>query len=134
MWFTGQEGETDEKTDGTFQTFFDIDGCLIAKLLWFDDVGSEHPIVTDRDLILMRYSGMKDEYGTPMDIFENDIVLEPITNKYFIVEYDENGGSYLFCEVGSNEGVDYCEFEEVSSFWMVIGNIYENPELLGETE
>lgn len=134
MWFNGQEGETDEKTDGTFQTFFEIDGCLTAKLLWIEDDGSEHPMVTDRELILSRFTGMKDKYEHPMEIYENDIIFEPITNKFFTVDYDESGGSYLFCEVGSTEGVDYWKFEEISSFWMVIGNIYENPNLLGNSQ
>lgn len=125
MWFTGQEGETDEKTDGTFQLYFDENGCLTAKLLWIDDVGSEHPMVTDRDLILMQYTGLNDKIGVA--IFDGDIVRV----------YGLNGFSWLY-EIKFEFGGYWLDEENclgaVNNYCEVIGNISENPELLGETE
>lgn len=87
------------------------------------------------DFELMQYTGMKDmkfDGHESEEICEGDIIMCPISNKYFTVEYDTWGGSWMFCELGKNVGEGYYEFEEISSFWMVCGNIYENPEILKE--
>ena len=121
MWFTGQEGETDEKTDGTFQTFFDIDGCLTAKLIWVDE-GSEYPVVTDRDLTLMRYTGLKDKIG--IDIYEGDIVRV----------YGLNGHSWVDevkCEFGGYWLDEENCLGAVNTYSEVIGSKHENPKMLG---
>lgn len=125
MWFTGQEGETDEKTDGTFQTYFDENGCLTAKLLWIDDVGCENPMVTDRDLILMQYTGLNDKIGT--EIYVGDI----------IIVYGLNGDSWadeVKCEFGGYWLDEENCLGAVNNYCEVMGSIYENPEMLGDSQ
>ena len=84
---------------------------------------------------LMQYTGIKDELGK--EVFDGDIVCCVLENENFIVEWDEIGTGYLFHYVHDEKrthGIDYYEFEDMcGSFgFEVIGNIYENPELIAE--
>jgi len=74
------------------------------------------------DTVLMQYTGLKDENG--VEIYEGDIIkypnYKPVEvkldkfNGYFAGEFDIYIGARLF---------DMCE---------VVGNIYQNPELINE--
>ena len=74
---------------------------------------------------LMQFTGLKDKNGK--EIFEGDILkgrkgLNPI------VEYSEERGMFIV-----NFQVGYVNFnDELGEEWEVIGNIYENPELLDD--
>ena len=83
---------------------------------------------------LLQYTGLKDKNDPPMPVWEGDVILEPISNKYYLVEYDEYGAMFLFREVGTENCLDGYEIDEISSFWMVVGNRFENPKLLEVTE
>lgn len=80
-------------------------------------------IVNQDNYILMQYTGLKDKNGKP--IYEGDIVKKTcyysgiVTTE--IIKY--NNGSFRTKETII---VDSCRYFEV------IGNIYENPELLKE--
>lgn len=76
----------------------------------------------DKDgCILMQYTGLKDKNGK--EIFEGDVLLASSNDKGLPVEFMDG----CFVMMGGEAGFewiprsDYCE---------VIGNIYENPELL----
>ena len=74
----------------------------------------------DRDIILMQYTGLKDKNGK--EIYEGDIVNENIQDRNYKIIF-ENGGFLGEAEDGhvlffGNKHVE------------VIGNIYENPELV----
>lgn len=77
---------------------------------------------------LMQYTGLLDKNGK--EIYEGDIVKEP----YYV---DENNG-YLLLEVLFNNGCfvgkvinkDGFGLQNLTMYKEVIGNIYENPELL----
>ncbi|OLN21202.1 hypothetical protein BTO30_16225 [Domibacillus antri] len=79
--------------------------------------------------ILMQYTGLKD--GNDVEIYEGDILEDFLDNKRYKVVWDDYG-SWVFIPIGAEgHGMDYYEFEdETSSFAVVIGNIYENPDLL----
>lgn len=87
------------------------------------------------DYILMEYTGMKDEEG--VEIYESDIVeffcqSEPEKNYGKVVW---NGGGWDLCVVRKDQNIFYSEYVDLFRLLYlkkckVIGNIYENPELL----
>lgn len=125
-----------------FRAWNEVDRVMITDLnsptLW-------HGIlVPDADDILMQYTGLKDKSGT--EIYEGDIVHSE-KNKFgedrhecWSVEYDENEARFIcYNQLNSNRGIKSncltgsaeCEVTKDYIFKLeVIGNIYENPELL----
>jgi uncharacterized phage protein (TIGR01671 family) len=75
--------------------------------------------VRDDDLILMQYTGLKDKNGK--EIYEGD-VLENKWGQKSKLEYGEFYDSGIYV---SGFGISICPEESE-----VIGNIYENPELI----
>lgn len=80
-----------------------------------------------------QYTGLKDKNG--VEIYEGDIVN--CYNRNFIVEFrKERGGFFPFA---CGDGCGCCEDEvillyELETSAKVIGNIYDNPELLKESD
>ena len=72
--------------------------------------------------IYEQYTGLKDKNGK--EIYEGDVVRQFDDEEYFVVKF-EYGGFLPFTANMMTFDVDYCE---------VIGNIHENPELLGDKE
>ncbi|MEF3330589.1 YopX family protein [Oceanobacillus oncorhynchi] len=83
-------------------------------------------------LIPLQYTGLKDKNGK--EIFEGDIISTDLSRPYLIVEF-RNGGFMYQCH---DSGEDYYDFMlppaddviEQDHWGEIIGNIYENPELL----
>ena len=80
---------------------------------------------------LMQYTGLKDKNGT--EIYEGDILSTDLDRPYLIVEF-RNGAFMFQCH---DNGKDYYDFMattgenyDFTKYHEVIGNIYENPELL----
>ena len=76
----------------------------------------------DENLVIEQYTGLKDKNGK--EIFEGDVVRQFDDEEYFVVKF-EYGGFLPFTANMLTFDTDYCE---------VIGNIHENPELLGGEE
>lgn len=72
---------------------------------------------------VMQFTGLKDKNGTP--IYEGDIVTDNL-GRYSTVSYDVGA----FWVLGKHYGCFRWELYRVYENIEVIGNIYENPELL----
>ena len=102
----------------------------IIIVLWFDDkhVAYKTGLAPRKDCELMQYTGLKDK--NEKEIYEGDICAN-YYGKSFIVKYDY--GCFLYDD---NEPLAYCpedcEFTDTQKWCTVIGNIYENSELLKE--
>jgi uncharacterized phage protein (TIGR01671 family) len=90
----------------------------------------------DKDIILMQFTGLKDKNGK--EIYEGDIVRVYATHKrlipinFMIFEVVYEGASFRIVRRGNYEFLGI-----VASYpnsLEVLGNIYENPELLEETK
>ena len=85
-------------------------------------------IVPKKEVELMQFTGLHDKNGK--EIYEGDIV-NPNSNNPRKVYWEDNTLSWL-CVDGAGDGdvdsLDYLKQYDLE----VIGNIYENPELLGD--
>lgn len=100
------------------------DGSDSEMLVWDDDF-HEYDAVPVISSTIGQYTGLVDQNGKT--IFEGDIVRHG--GKNFIVKWINQYARFA----GWEEGAIFCSFLLDKS--VVIGNIYENPELLeGDTE
>ena len=83
-----------------------------------------HP--RDENIVLMQSTGLKDKNGK--EIFEGDIVL--VLDSPYTVFYDNEKGSYRLKPHDDRWNVDYMSNFSHGGNFEVVGNIYENPELL----
>jgi len=126
FWFGGQEGESDGAE--TFQTWFD-NGVL--KGFMYEEVSYGFLPIDDvkhRDLITSQWTCLKDKNGK--EIYEGDIVrFHYKTGVYKIgtVVWNDLFGSW---DIDCSDFVSYKSLGQYKSVSEVIGNIYENPELL----
>ena len=76
---------------------------------------------------LMQSTGLFDKNGK--EIFEGDILHHQIQTEYtFIVKYDKDKGRWYGDGLSRTYRIDITK--EFLQYYKVIGNIYENPELL----
>lgn len=118
-----------------FRAFYKDEMCEVSAINWFDDrlQLNETPLgdgiwVNIPEVVLMQWTGVTNKEG--MDIYEGDI----LTNNYVVVLSKENHGRVWGWNLheGSDlpEAVTYYYGDSVSEGSKVIGNIYENPDLL----
>jgi len=117
-------------------TALDISQCVFVSLL--GKPGIKYNIkAMPSEISFMQYTGLKDKNGK--EIYEKDIIqcrkpLSKKDDKYLIAEILEMG--YEALKVRDNSNHRYPMREQIMPFYYpykVIGNIYENPELM-ETE
>ena len=119
-----------------------------VKRIRFDDDGNANNVLFKGkefgvnakidEFELMQSTGLKDKNGK--EIFEGDIVTDGEFAR--IVQYHQTLGFYMFDEEGNerffSDSATLEDFEEdakiVSEILEIIGNVYENPELLEVTE
>ena len=107
------------RKDGTMRVVAQLlDGARRLRI-----VGFEGTIETSlaEDVELMQYTGLRDKNGR--ELYEGDIVTDGYREKYgrYDVEWDGDSHAWSFCSTDGRE-------------LEVIGNIYENPELLAPPE
>jgi uncharacterized phage protein (TIGR01671 family) len=83
--------------------------------------------------VLMQYTGLKDKNG--LEIYEGDVVdispargLRKTKIQSQLVGFDSQSGCYCFVYTTGEPMRSFSKKDK--EFWRVIGNIYENPELL----
>ena len=76
---------------------------------------------------LMQSTGLCDKVGT--EVFEGDVLHHQIQTEYtFIVKYDKDKGRWYGDGLSRTYRIDITK--DFLQYYKVIGNIYENPELL----
>ena len=95
---------------------------------WTENTITENFIDRDfDDIILMQSTGLCDKEDT--EVFEGDILHHQIQTDYpFIVKYDKDNGRWYGDGLSRTYRIDITK--EFLQYYKVIGNIYENPELL----
>ena len=87
--------------------------------------------IVNNDLHLMQSTGLCDKECT--EVFEGDILHHQIQTEYtFIVKYDKDKGRWYGDGLSRTYRIDITK--EFLPYYKVIGNIYENPELLEDKE
>ena len=109
--------------------FNEYDGDLYIELNGNINFGWNGEIMddyTDR-IILMQYTGLKDKKG--VEIYEGDVLFHPLQGRRKVYyPYNETVASYGLRDIDSGFGNT---LQDSHAVWEVIGNIWENPELLG---
>lgn len=76
-----------------------------------------------RSMILMQYTGLKDKNGK--EIYEGDILKE-----HGIVAWNDEGHRWSAIDLKWNDRKEWHDLDYLTSPFEIIGNIYENPELI----
>lgn len=106
------------------QITFELDGSVSHVLFKGKFLDFNVPI---NEIILMQSTGLVDKEGT--EVFEGDILHHQIQTEYtFIVKYDKDKGRWYGDGISRTYRIDITK--EFLPYYKVIGNIYENPELL----
>ncbi len=115
-----------------YDVCWDMQGGIIAKTKFGEElIGGKEDDGTMQYCILMQYTGLKDKNGK--EIYEGDIIRETHSSAHIprwfvgVVEWCDGVGAWSW-EHGEDWGMIYSHGVEV------IGNIYENPDLLKEKE
>ena len=80
------------------------------------------------DVELMQYTGLKDKNNK--EIYEGDILFESFGERYYKVVFEN--GSFRAEFKGDFEEYSFDLIDVVAQGCEIVGNIYENPELIKE--
>ena len=76
----------------------------------------------------MQFTGLKDRHG--IEIYEGDILKDNV-GRIWVISYRENLATFIFLYRGKKDSwQSYMQFIKSQKPLEIIGNIYENPELL----
>lgn len=117
-----------------FRCWKKIDNKMV-EINWFNPILFDEDVAGDRakNYVLMQCTGLKDKNGTP--IYEGDIIkFKNFDNKYYIgtIKYTDEDALFCLSYINENSRQDW---DYISKYRLeVIGNIYENKELLGSEQ
>ena len=120
-----------EKTE-SFIDYGDLMLDLKNGKVYSGDVGiPEYTIDVTNQVILMQYTGCRDKNG--IEIYEGDIIKDKYDKTWLVQWYV--GAFVITNKIPDSDGqtTTYSHFSNVSNhhfYFEVIGNIWENPELL----
>lgn len=115
---------------------------MLIKNMWFQDGSVEELELNDAvmndyitacpdEIELMQTTGLCDKEGT--EVFEGDILHHQTQTEYtFIVKYDKEKGRWYGDGLSCTYRIDITK--KFLPYYKVIGNIYENQEILKEKE
>lgn len=96
--------------------------------IWLHSYGGEHQTYdTNNGDILMQYTGIKDK--NDKEIYDGFIIQIPL-NRKCIVKYAEHISAFVLVEIDGSAISNNILLKNDSACYEIIGNIYENPELL----
>lgn len=105
-------------------------GCVYSKKENYEllDEAMNGMSSLNEDNVIMQYTGLKDKNGK--EIYEGDILLCESRKPYLLVEWDQEELTYRAKEkLNTAYGYKLSSFN-IFGYFEVVGNIYENPELL----
>ncbi len=83
--------------------------------------------VDDKNLVFLQYTGILDKNGKK--IYENDIVKNRSNGKVYVVKWNGCSSAFLMRDVDNQYKSLYFANQSLGRY-EVIGNIYEQPELI----
>lgn len=104
---------------------WDKEQAKMKKDFRFDEFNDVNDYFADNDFVFMQYTGLKDQNGK--EIYEGDILTWG--NNVIVKVYWANNLAMFRCVIEGTEEFDLFAFNQEAS---IVGNIYENKELLDE--
>lgn len=108
---------------------------FVTQLVWIENEDEEFSMdnpplySTEPDVTLLQYTGLKDELGR--DIYEGDVVVYTDGYDGFAAVVEQDYWQWYLKGIDPIDNFDFADYTDGNQADLkVIGNIFENPELL----